>query len=125
MSWCFANEGGVYSEKILASLSDSSAIVPSLWVYEITNVLVIAEKKKRLTANDSSRYLNLLFQLPIEIDDSLPNSTELLRLARDLNLTSYDAAYLELAIRCGAPIATLDQALSRAAKKIGINSYLT
>lgn len=120
MSWCFADEGGSYSEKVLNYFCEASAVVPPLWTYEVANVLLVAERKKRLNSNEANRYLNLLFHLPIEVDDSKPNAFEILRLGRELKLSSYDAAYLELAIRYGCPLATLDQPLKRAAKKIGI-----
>jgi len=124
MAWCFADEGGKTAEKILDSMQDHTAIVPPLWTYEVTNVLLVAERKKRLSAVDATRYLNLLFQLPIEVDDSLPNATELLRLGRDFKLSSYDAAYLELATRHGCALASLDKDLKKAAKKMGLTLHI-
>lgn len=120
MSWCFADENNTYSRKVLESFAVSSAVVPALWLYEITNVLLVAESSKRLTANDSSRYLNLLFQLPIEIDDFTANATEILRLGREFKLSSYGASYLELAIRHGSSLATLDKDLKRSCKKLNV-----
>ncbi|WP_457798970.1 type II toxin-antitoxin system VapC family toxin [Methylocystis sp. S23] len=95
-------------------LRKGGALAPSLLFFEIRNVLLINERRKRLSEQDSAAFLNILGRLPIETDRAC-GETQLLLLARKHRLTSYDAAYLELALRKGLPLATLDADLERAA----------
>ena len=122
MSWCFKNETNSYSDKVLDLLAESTAYVPHIWTLEVLNVLLVAERKKRLSEADSTRFLTLLSQLPISIQQDAPEKVmnEIIALARSTNLSSYDAAYLDLAMRKGVPLATLDQKLKRAAKKMNV-----
>ena len=122
MSWCFEDESNTYTDFVLERLSEDDAIAPFIWPLEIANVLLMGEKKKRITQADSSRFLELLGRLPITIDTraSLSAMGAILPLARKYNLTSYDAAYLELAMRYESHIATQDEALKNAAKHCGI-----
>jgi predicted nucleic acid-binding protein len=96
-------------------LQSDSAIVPGLWWYELRNVLVIAERRGRLTEHRTTEFLSRIAQLPIVLEQS-PDEAAVLALARRHRLTIYDAAYLELAIRKALPLATLDTALMRAAR---------
>lgn len=96
--------------------------MPSLWFLEVANVLTLAERRGRILEADLTRYLDLLFQLEIEVDQTSPRSVfgDVLALARSYRLTSYDAAYLELSIRQQLPLATLDQDLRAAAESAGV-----
>lgn len=126
LAWCFHDGGGQQAEQVLDSLSDSHAIVPSLWLLEVSNAVLNAERRKRLSAAESSRFLQLLRSLPIQIEEvtSIERAWgEILNLARIHRLSTYDAAYLELAMRSGAPLATLDDALLKAAKASGIPTF--
>ncbi len=120
MTWCFEDETNSYADIILDSMDSCTAVVPSIWPLEVGNVLLVAERKKRLTEADSSRFLALLSDLPILVEQESPERMikEVFTLARSLNLSSYDASYLDLAIRKGLPIASLDKNLIKAAKKI-------
>ncbi len=122
MSWCFKDETNKYAEAILHRLSEATAFVPSIWPLEVVNVLLVAERKKRLSEADSARFITLLTQLPIVLEADHPESSmrELLIFARANNLSSYDASYLDLAMKSGYPIATLDTKLIRAARKIDV-----
>lgn len=122
MSWCFKDETNQYADAILDCLSDSTAFVPSIWPLEVVNVLLVAERKKRLSEADSVRFIALLSQLPIIVEHERPERMmkDLLALARSNNLSSYDASYLDLSMRKGIPIATLDTRLITASKKINI-----
>jgi predicted nucleic acid-binding protein len=126
MAWCFKDEINHYSDLILDNLDHYTAVVPSIWPLEVGNVLLVAERKKRLTEADSSRFLALLSDLPILIEQESPERMikETFTLARSLNLSSYDASYLDLAIRKGLPIASLDKNLIRAAKKVKLPVFL-
>lgn len=118
MTWCFEDEISSYAESILDSLENSMARVPSIWPLEVGNVLLVAERRKRLSEADSARFLTLLNALPIQVEQETPErmTREILFLARELKLSTYDASYLDLAMREGLPLATLDKALRKAAK---------
>jgi predicted nucleic acid-binding protein len=122
MSWCFKDETNQYADAILDCLSEATAFVPSIWPLEVVNVLLVAERKKRLSQADSVRFITLLSQLPIVVEHERPERrmTDLLALARSNNLSSYDASYLDLSMRKGIPIATLDTRLITASKKTDI-----
>jgi predicted nucleic acid-binding protein len=121
MSWCFKDETNNYADTVLDMLIESAAVVPSIWLLEVVNVLIVAERKKRLSESDSIRFLTLLSQLPIVVEYERPDMMkELLALARSNNLSSYDASYLDLAMRKGFPIATLDNKLIEAARRIDV-----
>jgi len=122
MSWCFKDETNQYADTILDCLSDATAFVPSIWPLEVVNVLLVAERKKRFSEADSVRFITLLSQLPIIVEHQRPERMmkDLLALARSNNLSSYDASYLDLSMRKGIPIATLDTRLITASKKTNI-----
>ena len=122
MSWCFKDETNRYADNVLDKLTDASAVVPSIWPLEVVNVLLVAERQKRLSESDSARFLTLLSQLPIVVEYERPEMMmkELLALARVNDLSSYDASYLDLAMRKGIPIATLDNKLIKAARRIDV-----
>jgi len=122
MTWCFQDETHPYADAVLENLTEVSALVPAIWPLEVINVLLAAERKKRLHEADSVRFVSLLTQLPIVVDRSWPERLmkEFLALGRSHNLSSYDTAYLELAMRQGIPIATLDQRLLEAARQVDI-----
>ena len=123
MSWCFKDESNHYADSVLDRLSESTAFVPSIWPLEVMNVLLVAERTKRLSQADSVRFITLLSQLPIIVEHERPERIvkDLLNLARANNLSSYDASYLDLSMRKGLPIATLDARLMKAAKKSDVH----
>ena len=98
-------------------------MVPSIWPLEVVNVLLVAERHKRLTQADSVRFISLLSQLPIYVEQEWPDNRieELLAVGRANNLSSYDTSYLYLAMRKGLPIATLDQRLIAAAQQVEVS----
>ncbi len=122
MSWCFEDEADAYADRVLAATERARILVPSIWPLEVANVLAVAERRKRLTPADSARFLGLLGALRIAIDESPFEraTTEVLSLAREYALSSYDAAYLELAMRSGAPLATRDRKLMAACRRSGV-----
>lgn len=116
----------IYSEEVLKSLANAKALVPELWHLEAANVLLAAEKNAHSTVGEVERFISQLENLPIFVD-TLTAKKALNRtiiLARQYNLSSYDAAYLELAIRKCIPLATLDKNLIKAAKKSKVDLYL-
>ena len=108
------------------SRNDVSAIVPTIWPLEVTNVLAKAEARAQLSEAQSESFLELLAELDIDVDsDSLDKApTSILQLARRYRLSSYDASYLETAMRLGLPLATLDADLMKAARKAGVAKFL-
>ena len=122
MSWCFKDETNPYADAILQRLVNERAIVPPIWPLEVANVLLVAERRRRIRRSDGVRFLSLLAQLPISVDDmSTANAmTSLLTLGRETDLSSYDASYLDLAMRQGCPMATLDANLREAARDLGV-----
>jgi len=105
--------------RALRLLETEDAYVPALWWFEIRNALISNERRQRLREAASTAFLHRLGQLAIRIDRD-PQNDLLLSLARRHRLTVYDAAYLELAQRAGAPLATLDSSLIRAARGEGV-----
>ncbi len=119
VSWLVEDEAGPKTDQLLEQLHDGGALVPGLWRLELGNVLVRAEKHGRITAAQITAMVELVDKLPITTDtDDSRALKEVLSLARAESLTTYDAAYLELAMRHGIPLATLDKTLIKAAKRI-------
>lgn len=107
---------------MLESLTRYDCIAPSIWPLEVANTLLVGERRGRTTEANAARFITLLNSLPIQIDPETTRHALLdtLQLAREHHLSSYDAAYLELAMREGLPIATQDKVLKKAAKKCGV-----
>jgi predicted nucleic acid-binding protein len=121
-AWCFEDERTAASEALLARLPECALCVPALFLWELGNVLLMAERRSRITSADRSRFLALVVQLDLGIDPADPNVVwhDVLSLAAQHRLTSYDAAYLELAMRGGLPLASRDKALLEAARSCGL-----
>ena len=125
MAWCFEDEATDATDAVLDRLRDDEAVVPALWRLEVTNVLLIAERRDRITEAQSTRFLNLLLQLRIRVDATETDAHAVLALGRAHRLSAYDAAYLLLAERQAAPLATLDRRLSAAAMAAGVELVLS
>ncbi len=124
LAWAFEDEADAYADSALEALSREGAAVPGVWGLEVTNALVVGERRERLAPADSIRFLTLLRELPLEVEEtSLDGLNGLLDLARDQNLSSYDAAYLYLAMRRGMPLASRDEGLRRAASACGAELF--
>ena len=124
VAWLFDDEATPATDSLLDRLKDSGAFVPSLRCLELGNVLSRAERHRRISAAHIAASLNLLDRLPIMTDTETDNRAfrEILTLARTENLTTYDAAYLELAMRRGLELATRDRALIRAARRVQVQT---
>lgn len=129
MRWLLASNNQSnqqYAESVLLSLVDAEAIVPNLWHLEAANVFLAAEKRQEVDFTSIENFIDLLKKLPIKADPltftNVFSST--LKIAKKYQLSSYDAAYLELSIRKKLPIATLDQRLLKAAKNANVEEYL-
>ncbi len=115
-----------YAESVLKSLSERDAVVPNLWHLEAGNVVLGAEKRGEVTVGESEKFINQLENLPIHVDAMTAHQafSRTINLARTYKLSSYDASCLELAVRKGLPIATLDKGLRKAAKKADADLFL-
>lgn len=114
-SWALVDEDHEIADTAFNLIRADYAIVPSLWWFEVRNMLITNERRRRLTESNTSVFLRDLARLNVTIDRS-PQEAELLSLSRRHRLTVYDASYLELALRTDLPLATLDSSLVRAAK---------
>jgi predicted nucleic acid-binding protein len=123
--WAFEDETDAYADVVADSLTERRAVVPALWPLEVANALVVGERRKRTTEARTAQFLTLLENLPISLDDetALRAWEETLHLARTHQLSVYDAAYLEVAIRRGLPLATLDGPLKTAARAVGVAEF--
>lgn len=98
------------------TVENGQAVVPRLWWFELRNGLIVNERRGRIDDLLIERFLRDLSRYAISFDDA-PDGT---RLARRHHLTVYDAAYLELALREGVPLATFDAPLANAARAEGV-----
>jgi predicted nucleic acid-binding protein len=123
MSWCFPDEQDPFAREVLRTLGEADAVVPAIWHLEIANALVVAERRGRVKSADTSRFLNLVQGLGVEVDaqTTVRAFGETLALTRRHGLSAYDAAYLELSMREGLPLATSDEALRQTARKLGVD----
>jgi len=117
--WVLADEPSEPATRVAHRLLTENALVPTLWWYEVRNLLVVCERRGRLNRSDSDLFLSRLTIYPIKVDADV-NWDDVMRLARKHRLTVYDASYLELAIRSRALLASLDDALQRAAEDEGV-----
>ena len=129
MRWLLASDKASdqrYAESVLRSLANAEAIVPNLWHLEAANVLLGATNRKDIEVAEFERFTVQLENLPISVDTLTANQVfgHTISLAKAYRLSSYDAAYLELALREGLPLATLDKDLLKAAKRSEVEIYL-
>ena len=124
VAWCFDDESTPAAWTLLDRLGNAPAYVPALWALEIGNILLGAERRRRITQARVVEFLGILGELDIRIDPDLPGRAfrDVMPLARERRLTTYDATYLELAMRLGLPLATKDTALARAATALRIKT---
>jgi predicted nucleic acid-binding protein len=122
LAWCFHDEASPAVWAVLDRLEKETAVVPSLWRLEAANVLALAERKGRISAARTAEFIARVETLSIEVDQETPLRAfaEILALARGHGLTAYDAAYLELVMRSGVPLATKDLALAAGARSVGV-----
>ncbi len=128
MRWLLTSEKAIdqaYAEDVLESMLGVSALVPNLWHLEAISVLLGAEKRKEINLAEIEGFISQLENLPIQVDPLTAQQcfSKTLALSREYNLSSYDASYLELALREGIPLASLDKKLLKAAKHAEIEIF--
>jgi predicted nucleic acid-binding protein len=130
MRWFFGDGKAselAYSRSVLDAMKSADAIVPPVWGLEVANVICRAESQELVTEARSGAFLEMLSGIAIEVDHASADYSlsSTLNLARRYKLSAYDASYLELALRQGIPLATLDSDLRKAAKKAGVKILLS
>ena len=128
MRWLLASEKASdqkYAENVLESMMDVDALTPNLWHLETISVLLGAEKRGEISLGEIERFISQLENLPIYVDPLTAHQafSRTLVLSREYNISSYDASYLELAMREGLPLSSLDKKLVKAAKKADVEIY--
>ena len=120
LTWCFPDENAALAQHVAAMFKQGhTAVAPSFWPHEVLNALLAGEKRKRISKELVRSFLDDLATLPIVLE-RFPAGvvfSRIQRLSREHGLTAYDAAYLDLALDSGLPLATLDEDLARASKK--------
>lgn len=117
--WALDDEEDTIADVALDRSDVEEIVVPSLWWFEIRNILIVAERRKRLTVATTDAFLRSIRRLKLSIDRA-PEEKDVILLARRHGLTVYDSGYLELALREGLALATLDKRLAAAAEAEGV-----
>ncbi len=122
LAWCFEDEANAYTESVLECLDTGEALVPSIWPLDAANGLATAERKGRVDAAKIATFAEKLRGLAIRLVPDPPGRAlgEILSLARTQALTSYDASYLDLAMREDLPLSTQDGPLRKAMARVGV-----
>ncbi len=126
MAWCFEDETNAYTETVLDKLnSGQTALMPTIWKFGVSNVLLIIQRKQRISLLKANNFKNALTSLPIHIDHGSTDRAfdTVFEIGRELGLTAYDSAYLELAFREKIPLAIQDKALIKAAQEISVDIF--
>lgn len=124
LAWIFTREKpeeAVCADLALQATAEMATIVPSLWHTEVANALLVGERRKIITEAQSIDFLARLARLPVTVDNwpTFSRRDQVMALARQYELTAYDATYLELALREGATLATFDNRLATAMRRAG------
>jgi predicted nucleic acid-binding protein len=122
-AWLLPDEESLLAEYVQDLLVQHHAVVPSVWWFEVRNTLLVAERRKRLSEDQTHFIQDSLASLPILFDRE-PDERGLMEIARRNGLTVYDASYVESARRLSLPLATLDKAMARAASKEQVDLVL-
>ena len=125
LAWCFPDEASDYADSVLLAVENQTVVVPAIWAVEITNALLVGERRKRIRQPEVRRFVDLMNGLSV-VEDRQPFAdtvSNVLPLAREYDLSAYDAAYLDVAVRHEIPLATLDVALQKACAAVGINVF--
>jgi predicted nucleic acid-binding protein len=124
LAWFFDDQASDEAFNVLSQVAEQGAIVPSHWALEVANALLLAIRTDRTTSAKRDEFLRLLDDAPIEMDVLIHSRAghETLELALEHGLTSYDAAYLELARRRDLPLATRVRRLAKAARASGVTT---
>jgi predicted nucleic acid-binding protein len=126
LAWVFDEEETERSREVLGRMTEEAVVVPGVWPLEVVNAVVSGRRSGRFTEEAAGLFVEAVTGLEVELDEGAARVAfdRLLTIAADNGITSYDAAYLELALRLDAPLATLDAGLARAARAAGVELLL-
>ncbi len=127
VAWAVLSQSSDATEHLLREVaSGTSLVVPALWAFEVANALLVLARRKKISLEQCARARRALGRLNPVVDEEGPRAAldQISDLAQEHALTTYDAAYLELALRRGLPLASRDQELNRAAKRCGVSLLL-
>jgi predicted nucleic acid-binding protein len=120
-AWCLRDDTSARADRVLRRLRDDEAVVPPLWAVEMANVLLAAQRRRRIAPADAERAMELVLGLPIVVEpEDRSVMARLHRLGIEHGIAAYDAAYIDLALRLALPLATLDRDMAKAARKSGL-----
>ena len=122
LAWLLPDERSPAVDALADRLAAERPVAPPIWLLEVANALLTARRRDRLADRDVDRLLDIVAALPVELDAEPTHHSlaEVVSLAREHRLTTYDAAYVELARRRRLPLATLDTRLAEACRKAGV-----
>ena len=125
LCWCLDGQETEYTAGVLGALETDACSAPALWSLEVANVLSLAQRRSKVAPETVDVLLGGLLELPIHIDSAAAKHIfqNVAPLARRLGITVYDACYLELALRTGLPLATVDAQLAKAAKEVRVKRF--
>ncbi len=119
VAWLLPDERSDICDGVLRALSAEGGLAPSIFRHEVRNILLISERRRRISPAKADELLGRLAALPVR-DRGPGNDDDIIALARAHGLTAYDASYVALAISTASEIATLDKAMATAARRCGI-----
>lgn len=119
----FEDEADAYGDAVFQSFREAEALVPAIWRLEVANAFLVAVRRNRLPEARAVPVMDLLNSLRISVDGRPPSLHTAFTVAKQHGLSSYEAAYLELAMRSGLPLATKDGKLRAASQAAGIPPY--
>lgn len=123
LAWCFQDQRSPLLKRVLDRIASSGAVAPQIWPLEILNGLLLAQRQQRIDGTQRQTLVTFLEGLPVSLDEETARRAwgSIYQIADLHGLTIYDASYLELALRSGLPLATLDRRLAQAASKAGLD----
>jgi predicted nucleic acid-binding protein len=121
-TWLLPDEDNELAEQARLAMATEDALAPDLLWHEIRNILIISERRNRVTAEGSTSLLIRLRRVPLRIID-MKDDLRILQLAREYRLSAYDATYLALAVTENVALVTLDKKLGAAAGAAGLKSF--
>jgi len=123
MAWALPDEQNEYAARVLRFLQTSAAAAPQMWMFEVAHTIAVSERRARMRERDTTDFLQELKLLRIAVEDTTPTLERLVLAGRAYDTSVYDAAYLDLAMRRGLPVATSDGLMRSAAERKGIGFF--
>ena len=126
LAWCFVYESVDSTRALVDTVIRDGAVVPPIWAFEVRNGVLAGCRRGRLSQDQASQFIDFVSDLQIELDDIsiVQTFVDVIATAANHGLATYDASYLELAMRRQLPLATLDKRLVQAARQTGIELAL-